>query len=117
MNKEFEKWVKKQVDYYKPFLDINLQDIKVEYKKEQAYIGITCTYPYLEPTILYSDKAVEYWKNKELTKDKILHELCHIITDPFYIKAISRYASKDGVEDERERLTDTIAVILNNLIK
>lgn len=115
-NKKFEEWVLKQVKYYKPFLDINLQDIGVDFNKKTEYLSISFTYPYLEPTILYSLRAVEDWKEKRLSKDKILHELCHIITDPFYSIALDRHASKEQIENERERLTDTLQVIIKNLL-
>lgn len=114
---EFIKWVKKQIDYYKPYLDINLQEIEVKYKKEIEYLEISFGYPYLEPIINFSDEAVENWTEGKLKKDRILHELCHIITDPLYAKAVSRYVSANEIENERERLTDTITIILNNLIK
>lgn len=114
---EFIKWVKKQIDYYKPYLDINLQNIEVEYRENTEYLEITSIYPYLEPIIYFSDKAVEEYSDGILTKDRILHELCHIITDPLYVKATKRYVSRDEILDEREKLTDTMTVILNNLIK
>ena len=115
--KDFIKWIEKQIDYYKPYLGIDLQNIVVKEKDECEYLEITFTYPYLEPVIEFSDKAFESWKIGELPKERILHELCHILTDPFYAKAISRYVGKEEIEDERERLTDTICVILHNLIK
>jgi len=114
--KEFKKWIEKQIKYYKPFLDINLQNIKVEYNKDIEYLSISNTYPYLEPIINFSDRALKEWKDGNLKKDRILHELCHIITDPLYEKAIRRYITEDEILDEREKLTDTICVILNNLI-
>ena len=115
--KEFVNWIKKQIDYYKPYLDINLQNIQVKENSSIEYLQIECAYPYLEPIINFSEKAFVNWKEGKLSKDRILHELCHIITDPLYNKAIARYVSKDEIEDERERLTDTICIILNNLIK
>jgi len=67
--------------------------------------------------IRFSDKAVSEWISGNLPKERILHELCHILTDPLYVKARRRFVSNDEIEDERERLTDKMAVILNNLIK
>lgn len=114
--KSFVSWIDKQVKYYKPYLDINLQNIKIK-KADVQYLEIGCTYPYLEPTIKYSQAVFNDWKNGELKKDRILHELLHIITDPLYCKALARYVGKEEIEDERERLTDKLTVILNNLIK
>lgn len=115
--KEFKKWIEKQIKYYKPYLDINLQDITVIKGKNTKYMEITTTYPYLEPVIKYSDSALNQWKSGILKKDIILHELCHILTDPLYNKSLSRFVGENEIEDEREKLTDTITVILNNLIK
>lgn len=115
--KETKEWIEKQIKYYKKYLDINLQNVLVEYDSNVYYLEITHTYPYLEPIIKFSDEVIKKHKRGKLAKDRILHELCHIITDPLYSKAISRYVSKDEILDERELLTDKITVILNNLIK
>lgn len=115
--KDFKKWIEKNIEYYKPYLDINLQNIIVKKGVNTGYMEITNVYPYLEPVIRYSDSALKEWREGILTKDRVLHELCHILTDPLYVKANERYVSKNEILDERERLTDTIAIILNNLIK
>ena len=118
--KQFVDWIEKQIDYYSPILGIQLQKIDIEKKDKEDdldFLGITCSYPYLEPILRYSDKAFKEWKNGYLKQDRILHELCHIITDPLYIKAIERYGSKEAILEERERLTDTICVIIKNLLK
>jgi len=114
---EFKQWVEKQIEYYKPSLDINLQKILVKYNDKTDYLSITNVYPYLEPYIEFSDKAVDEWKKGNLLKDRILHELCHILTDPLYNKSIRRFVGENEILDERERLTDKITIILNNLIK
>ena len=114
--KDFVKWISSAIVFYKPYLDINLQNIEIE-KSETYYLSITCSYPYLQPTITYSSKSFSDFKEGKLKRNAILHELCHMITDPLYSKSIQRFVSKDEIEDERELLTDKIAVILNNLIK
>lgn len=114
---DFIKWIEEQVDYYKPFLDIKLQKIKVRWNKETDYVDITCVYPYVEPYIGFGDKAFEDFKEGIFEKDRILHELLHIITDPLYKKALSRFPGEHEIEDERERLTDNLTVIIRNLIE
>jgi hypothetical protein len=42
--------------------------------------------------------------------------LCHLITDPLYSKASTRLVSKTEVEDEREKLTDHLAVMAHKLM-
>ena len=112
----FISWIRKNVEYYAPFLGLQLQKIEIEHDSDINFLAITCTYPYLEPTIKFSDKAFEVWKKGKLHKDRILHELLHIITDPLYVKATKRYVTDDEIVHERERLTDTLTVIIRNLI-
>lgn len=71
-------------------------------------------YPYKMITVRYSSQLIEDWNKKkyELVKSVLIHEMCHAITDPFYSKAVERYAGKNEIEEERERLTDTIANII-----
>ncbi len=114
--RQFVDWIKKQISIYKPILGLDLQNIDVE-RGDCDYLEITCAYPYVDNTIKYSEKALNAWRRKELVSHRILHELCHIITDPLYNKAIVRYVGKYEIEDERENLTDKIAMIITNLLK
>lgn len=114
----FEQWIKKCVDYYSPIIGVDLHEITIKKQEDEKYLmSIKCTYPYLDPTLYYSKESEELWKKGELKKDIILHELCHIITDKLYCKAISRFVSRDEIEDERENLTDTISAIIRKLDK
>ena len=115
--KEFQLWIEKQIKYYKPILDLNLQDILVKYDNNIEYLLITNTYPYLDPVIKFSDTAIKEWEEGYLKKDRILHELCHIITDPLYNKGVKRFVGEKELEDERERLTDIMCSIIRNLDK
>ena len=114
--KSFEKWLLEQIEFYKPYLELNLQEIDVE-KSEDDYLALSMRYPYQEPRLFYSSKAETDWKKGDFEKKCVLHELLHHITDPLYCKATNRYVGKTEIEDERERLTDTLTIILNNLIK
>jgi hypothetical protein len=117
----FKEWIKKKVAFYSPYLSVQLQSIRIERSDKtndpEDYLSIACTYPYLDPTIWFSATAFQDWGNGKMSDDRILHELCHIITDPLYAKANSRYVSKNEILDERERLIDTICMIVRNLIK
>lgn len=112
----FKAWIEKIIKFYSPILGISLHRILIEFDAKQAYLAITCTYPYLDPTIKYSEKAFKDWSKGKLEKDRILHELIHILTDPLYNKALGRFVSKDEIEDEREKLTDTLSAIIRKLI-
>ena len=113
---QFIDWIKNVVEFYKPHLGLSLQEINVKKGEKTNYLEITCSYPYHDPEIRFSDSALEAFREGKLVEDRILHELCHTLTDPLYVKAIERYVGKSEIEDERERLTDTLCVIIRNLI-
>ena len=115
--KDFVAWLNKTVEYYRPHIDIGSQKIRIELKENAEYMSILVTYPYLEPVLYYSKKAFEDWKKNKLPKHTVLHELIHTLTDPLYSKAVRRYVGKDEIEDERERLTDRLCIILDKLIE
>ena len=83
------------------------------------YLSMEFTYPYTCGTIFYSPDF-----KKQLTEDpshpelkrRVLHEMCHIITDPLYAKALNRHCSRSELEDERERTTDVIANAIFRLL-
>lgn len=116
MEKDFEKWIRKQVNRYVPHLGLELWDIKIEKTTKERYLAMSCNYPYMDGRIMYTDAALKDWKEKKLMPDRILHELCHLITDPLYVKAVERHSSVDEIKDERERLTDYLAATLRKLI-
>ena len=51
-------------------------------------------------------------KDNKNSERRIIHEFCHIITDPLYAVVLD-FPSKKQIENERERLTDHIAQIVN----
>jgi len=120
--KQFITWIEQQIKFYSPYLGLQLHDVRVKRFSKQNdnpddFLAIDCTYPYLDPNIRYSRKVFEEWAHGNVRKDRILHELIHIITDPLFCKAITRYVSQNEIKDEREKLTDTFAAIIRNLIK
>lgn len=115
---QFKDWITYQINHYLPILGLQLHRIEIEKnEKETTYLGIKCAYPYLDPMLYYHENAFKSWVEGKLEADRILHELCHIITDPLYCKATQRYVSQDEIKDERERLTDTIAAIIRRMDK
>lgn len=115
MEKEYQKWIRKMYDKYKSVLFIekyHLKCRKVE-KNEDYYLASKFNYPYLDATIIYSDESLKDWQENKIDAERrLIHEFCHIITDPFYATVIN-WPSKTQIEAERERLTDHIAQIVN----
>lgn len=119
MKNKFEKYLKSVVDKYIPILFLERYTFEFKDKCENPNSIMECrfNYPYLNATLHYSEKAVKDWEAGKDITPYIVHEMCHIITDPFYAKATSRYVGVEEIRDERELLTDYICniVIKNKL--
>ncbi len=119
MSKDFEKYVYGVIKKYSKILLLDKHTFELKYPTGDAESLMECifNYPYLNVTVLYSDKVLKKWKKKEDVVPYIVHEMCHPITDPLYSKAVERYVSKNEILDEREKLTDYICniIIKNNL--
>jgi hypothetical protein len=115
---KFDKWAYSVLEKYQKILKLeHFHPLQLEYKKSSAGAECQFNYPYSTITIRYGDPLKDYWKdgNIEMATKMLVHELCHMLTDPLYAKATSIYKSRNEVEDERERLTDTIANIILSL--
>lgn len=113
---DFHNYILDIFDQYKDrlFLGAFIVEVEQDNKKDQ-YFACKCCYPYLNATIYYNDEALnDFIQTKKDMKIYIVHEFCHLITDPLYVKATNRYVSNNEIEDERERLTDTICNIILN---
>lgn len=110
--KEYQKWIRQMFDKYKAVLFIEKYHLKIE-KKEGNYLASELNYPYLDINIQYSKESFNDWKkNKKDAERRMIHEFCHTITDSFY-SVVLDFPSKRALENERERLTDHIAQIVN----
>lgn len=112
--KLFEQHCRKIIDKYVPILLLQRHKITLK-KTDCGFMESSFRYPYLNPEIRYSDKALNEWKRTNDMTEAVVHEMCHFITDPLYAKAVSRFASKEEVEDEREQLTDLLSNIVVKL--
>ena len=113
IEKEFQKWVMQMYEKYKSVLFIEKFEVKVEKDKKERYMASEFNYPYLDAKILYSKEALEDWiKDKKDVERHLIHEFCHIITDPFYA-TVTNWPTKVQLEEARERMTDHIAQIVN----
>jgi hypothetical protein len=114
MRKEsFEQFIMKIINKYTPVLGLtNYLFEAVLNNKTTEYMACKFVYPYMNATIWFNDESLGDFKNGKDMEPFIVHELCHLITDPFYSKASQRYTTQTDLEHERERLTDCICNIL-----
>ena len=114
---DIEYYIVDMFTQYKDKLFLSAFTINSEYNNEATeYMACKCCYPYLNATIYYGDESLsDFIAGKKDMKPFVLHEFCHLITDPFYAKASNRFVSKNEIEDERERITDMICNVVLNL--
>jgi len=111
---DFEKHIKGLIDKYSKILPVS--HLKFDIKKmtegdNDAYMQCASNYPYLDPTIYYSDRSLNDFiagKDFEDIETSVVHEMIHPLTEPLYIKATQRYITHTDINHERERLTDLI---------
>jgi hypothetical protein len=114
MKKDIKKHIEETIKKYQPVLLLNRNTFEVKYGTENKEALMECVfnYPYLNVTLKYSDKCEEDYKNGKDIIPYVIHEMCHVITDPLYSKATERYVSRTEILDERELLTDYICNIV-----
>ncbi len=114
--KEYTKFIEKMYNKYSPILF--MQKYNLGYVKEnKTYLASRFNYPYLDIIIEYSDEAIKQYKeDKQRAERELLHEFCHVITDGFY-QTCNGYASKEQIEQSRERMVDHIAQIIRKHLK
>lgn len=111
-----KKTIEDLIKKYQKILLLDMYDIKLIESTENKEAMAECkfTYPYLNAKIHINPDLIRNKDSRKL-ESVIVHEMCHMVTDPFYSKAVSRYISKYDMEDERERLTDHVCnIILKN---
>lgn len=108
----YSAFIQSVIDRWQPRLRLEHFVIYPEKDESTRYLACRYNYPYLDGAILWTDRSFRDWRDgDERHERKLVHELCHLITDPFYTRAGDRYVTKEVLEDERERLTDHIAVL------
>lgn len=115
--KEFEKWAIPLLKKAQKILLIeHYEPLDIEHREDVNYAECACHQPYQSITIRYSDKVVEDWKKEKSSVIGVLvHEMMHVVTDPFYHVAVQRYTNGREMEDARERMTDHLTnIILKN---
>lgn len=113
--KPIEKEINNIIEAFVPLL--MLQHFTFDLNEdEDAYFTCKFCYPHFEAVISYSKQAEKDFDGGKNITRYVVHELCHLITDPLYSKAFDRFVSKNEIEDERERLTDWIARMVMRLV-
>ncbi len=122
-NTQFEAWAIKFLSRIQKTLlleDHAPLTIETPCKSQNADAECQFRYPYKSIIIRYEQSLADRWHKgeREYVNKVLTHEMCHVLTDPLYAKATSRFLTRDEIEDERERLTDHLANILvkNKLI-
>lgn len=97
---------------------LHLTEFKPEFKIDdniEAMAQVSVSYPYKSPLVtLNSIKLID--APKEEREQVMIHEFIHLLTNPLYAKATTRYVSRNEVEDEREALTDHLTSIVYDLV-
>lgn len=117
--KDFEKFAQYLWQKYRLKLHLTRHtNVNFKLKEEIDYMECSFRYPYLDNEIRYNKKVVtDFKKDRKNTERALVHEFCHMITDPLYDKAFERFVGKSELEKERELLTDHLAGVFVELCK
>lgn len=113
--KAFEKYARGIIAKYQRKLLLDRHDIALEASTKTKYMECQFREPYLNTVIWYNPDSVgKDWSKKIFSdlKRSLIHELCHVMTDPFYNHTTKRFVDKETLEEARETLTDHIAMIV-----
>lgn len=118
-NDDFESFVQEQWFKWSPILMLGNHTLSLKPivdPSDDDYLSVCLRYPYLDQRIQYAPSAVKKFRENpnEFVCD-LVHEFCHFLTDPLYVKATQRCVSHNEIESERERLTDHIQRIVTQL--
>ena len=125
-NKEFRKLIKETVQEYRKLIfsgEFNIDiiyDNKLDKDKPKTNASIDIDLTYLDAKIVIHPPLKKYYGgNKKEIKRIILHEICHILTEPQYEHIVNlmdgNIVTRKHIEEVRERQTERISIIINNL--
>lgn len=111
---KIEQYIMEIIEKYTPILLLQRHIFEIEKApaSQKAFMECLSNYPCLDATIRYSEECITEWKKGKDIVPYILHEMCHLLTEPLYTKAVYRYVTKDEISDERENLTELICNII-----
>jgi len=121
---KFRAFVKKWLIEYRNMIFAREYKLTIDYldeDKNKVMISVDLKYLTIHVEVF---KPIEIlWKKKkyEDLKETLLHEICHILTEPMYdlqVELINGNSIHNNtIEETRERQTQRIANVINNLIK
>jgi hypothetical protein len=114
---DFIKHINSLIEKYKKLLNLELQEIEVKDGETNAGMSIDVNYPYKNSMLNFSDGMFNDWARGVDVSGYVLHELCHIYTEPLYLKSLHRFVGKTEIEDEREVLTENICQLIRRCLK
>lgn len=115
--KKFTDWclgecwrIQKKIDITSYRVSIEIDPAKTN---DDYAFEITCHYPYQTATLKWKEETYEDWlKDKNKITVYLLHEMIHILIEPFAQIAKQRYVTQVQINDADEELTDRLTNIL-----
>jgi len=124
--RSYKGWVRSVVYNLRQYFFLDQWRIELVWEKTQEKEGLVASinadHSYYKATLFIAPLFQEWYKNGEKNKciETLVHEFCHILTDPLYDLAIPAATNHTAshLEATREQWTQHIAVvILRNLPK
>lgn len=121
MTPAFKRHIRKLVKYFARAVFAHEYSKQIRFVNEvkktdnggQTLATINCNSRYLEFTVTFYKGSFDLWEDKEwwMLADVVLHEMCHIITDPLYEISMlgTNSFTKEHLVDVNERQTQRIA--------
>lgn len=124
-DKKYRKFIRELIKELQYKIFINLYSIDIAYvdnpKKENKNCAaeIETSYRYYTAYISIYPITYKMWLDgkREEVAETIVHELCHIITDPLYKNIYFTKGNHRFIEDIREQTTQHIANIVMNYLR
>ena len=120
---KIEKWLQRASPIILTELGIGIMTItfkKEERTKENSnhVFGIKYNAPYKRTIIKYNQTVIDLIEKKEykMVVEALIHEFCHIITNPLVVVANQRFLQEREYIDATEEVTEHVTVLVKGRI-